>query len=159
MTRSDWPIPLHLTGLSLVIALMFTTPALSETNLPSTQRGAPSASDQSTPLHSRVLIATDSRPASVSDAHTRLIQAEISFEESRKNLRKARQRRYPRGRALDDLRQKARETEAALDQAEDLFLQRVHEAKRDGEPAADWIAFIDQAEALESRRLLSSQPD
>lgn len=159
MTRSVRLIAVFLTATYLTIGGTLTTPARSETGPSSTKNAAPSVSDQGSPADSGSVIATDSRPASVSDAHTRLTEAELNFEESRKALRKARQRRYPRGQALEDLRQRARQAAAALDQAEDDFLLQVHEAQRQGETAGQWIAFLDQAEELENTRRLRAQSD
>lgn len=153
MTRSLRLIAVFLTVTFLTLGGALTTPARGETGPSSTKRAT--ASDQG----SGAMIATDSRPASVSDAQTRLTKAELNFEESRKALRKARQRQYPRGQALEDLRQRARHSEQALNEAEETFLLRVQEAQRQGETTEQWFAFLDQAEEIKNTRRLRAQSD
>ena len=159
MTRSLRLIAAILTVTHLTLGGAFAPPAHSDTGLSSTKRATSSISNQASQIDRGTAIATDSRPVSVSDAHTRLTEAELNFEASRKALRKARQRRYPRGQALEDLRQRARHAAAALDQAEDDFLLQIHDAQRQGEPAEEWVAFLDQAEELENTRRSRTQSD
>ena len=121
MTRSLRLIAVFLTVTFLTLGGALTTPARGETGPSPTKTATVSTSDQSSRVSSGAMIATDSRPASVSDAQIRLTKAELNFEESRKALRKARQRQYPRGQALEDLRQRARHSEQALNEAEEDF--------------------------------------
>ena len=84
----------------------------------------------------------------------KITEAQTERVSSRTKLRKARQRRYPRGQALDDLRKNAQEDEIRMEKLENLFLHLVEGARRQGVPLAALSPFLDRAEALEDDRTL-----
>lgn len=85
-----------------------------------------------------------------SEKRTREAEQEVAA--ARALLRKARQRRYPRGNALAELREKADRNEAKRDAAELSFLEQVTLARRAGVPAGLLSDFLDRAEQIESLR-------
>ncbi|MEE3327701.1 MAG: hypothetical protein VX252_10220 [Myxococcota bacterium] len=99
----------------------------------------------------------ENSPEPLARFHERLSEAESRLDESRKALRKARQRRYPRGEALEELRQRARDNEYERVQAENAFLRRIEQARREEEETREWSAYLDRAEEIEEARLLRAQ--
>ena len=97
-----------------------------------------------------------STEASLETLYERLNQAEAQWDQTRKALRKARQRRYPRGQALEELRQKARDDAQAVVKAEEAFLRRVDQARYTAEETRAWNAFTERAEQIQEARALKS---
>ena len=115
-----------------------------------------SASPQSPPQRSEALIGSPASPGSLAFLHRVVSDAEDTLRETRRTLRKARQRRYPRGQALEALRQRERDDAAALVQAEDDFLLRVAQARREEAETREWATFVGHAEEIEEARRLAS---
>lgn len=84
----------------------------------------------------------------------RLMETESELLSSRAKLRKARQRRYPRGQALDSLRSAADEDAIQTEKVEDLFLHLVEKARRQGIPVKELSPFIERAEVIEDSRIM-----
>lgn len=82
----------------------------------------------------------------------RIREAEQDVAATRMLLLKARQRRYPRGKALAELREQAEQNEAKRDAAELSFLEQVDLARREGVPAGLLSEFMDRADQIESLR-------
>jgi len=91
---------------------------------------------------------------SLETLYEKLKETEIQWDQTRRALRKARQRRYPRGQALEQLRQRARKNEEALAQAEEAFLSRVDQARYTTGETREWNAFIERAEQIQEARRL-----
>ena len=126
--------------LSLIAFTLLTNPAFSGSREGSNPlRGASALTDES-----------------LETLYEQLKEAEIQWDQTRRALRKARQRRYPRGQALEELRQKARKNEEAVLQAEEAFLFRVDRARYTAEETRAWNTFIERAEQIQEARRLRS---
>ena len=93
---------------------------------------------------------------SLETLYERLVEAETQWDQARRALRKARQRRYPRGPALEELRQRARENQEAVGLAEEAFLRRVEKARYTTGETRDWNIFVERAEQIQEARLQRS---
>ena len=91
---------------------------------------------------------------SLETLYERLEETQIQWDQTRRALRKARQRRYPRGPALEDLRQRARKSEEAVAQAEEAFLRRVDQARYKMGETREWNTFVERAEQIQEARRL-----
>ena len=94
----------------------------------------------------------ENQVARLSHAQERLDKAELYEVTALKSLRKARKRNYPRGPALEELRQNAARSQVERDAAEENFLRLVEGARRDGLPTRFLSSFLDRAEQIESLR-------
>ena len=93
----------------------------------------------------------------LSHAQERLDKAELYEVTALKSLRKARKRNYPRGPALEELRQNASRSEVERDAAEENFLGLVEGARREGLSTRFLSSFLDRAEQIESLRAARAQ--
>lgn len=122
--------------------LEFTGPsseARSELNVPS--ESTPRTGSEQSPML-----------AQLAGAQERLDEAERREARALKSLRKARQRKRPRGSPLEELRRNVSRSEVEREAAEENYLHLVESARRKGLQARFLSGFLDRAEQIESLR-------
>jgi len=90
--------------------------------------------------------------AGLHDAEQRVKFAIQAAEDASRIYTLARQRRNPRGAALSQMGAEVTRTKRDQKVAEEDFLQRVEEARREGVPAGVMARYLDLAEVVENLR-------
>jgi hypothetical protein len=94
----------------------------------------------------------EAKLAELKNAEMRVVEGWQNASTADAQLRRARTRRYPRGEALEEIRQQAIELGTEKVAAESNFLQTVEDARRAGVPMGTLSRYMDLADTIRSRQ-------
>lgn len=96
--------------------------------------------------------------AELSNAKLRVSEAIQNAEAARYNLKRARNRRYPRGEALEELKKGAIETDKERRTAEREFKAMLEKARRAGVPAGTLMPYVDYSDWIDQQAAAAAAP-